>query len=70
MVVIENLNCQPIVHNYIVLPEAMHSVRLQLEADTISYLSLIPDHMFTSHSSNVDFNHYMGEAYAEVNVIL
>lgn len=58
-------NCQSVVQNCILSDEVMRSVRLQLEEDTISYLSLIPG--CTSSDSGEDFVCYLREAGNEVS---
>lgn len=66
--VIEGMtNCQLVVqHN-----EKMHPARLQLEEDTISCLSLIPDCMYSGKSDyHEDFKWYLKEAHREVCILL
>lgn len=68
--VIEHLTSQAISHCCILQAEEMHSVRLQLEKDTISYLSLIPDCISSCKIVNGDYlNMYLREAHDAVNAI-
>ena len=51
--------------------EKMHPARLQLEEDTISYLSLIPDSMYSGKNDDKeDFKWYLKEAHREVKIYL
>jgi hypothetical protein len=58
-------NCQSIVQCY-VASEMLYAARLQLEEDTISYLSLIPDCVYSSKNDCEDFKLYLTEAHNEV----
>lgn len=67
--VIEHLfNCQSITQHYILQAKVMHSVRVQLEEDTISYLSLIPEYISSSQSADEDLKNYMQEAQDKVKI--
>lgn len=68
--VIECLTSQAISRRCILQAEEMRSVRLQLEEDTISYLSLIPDSISSCKIVNGDyFKMYLREAHDTVNAI-
>lgn len=66
-VVIEHLtNCCSIVQQCLVQPEMMHSVRVQLEEDMVSYLSLLPDYISCKNGSGEDLIQYLREAHNKV----
>lgn len=71
--VIEYLaNCQSIDQHCILPAEGMRLVRLRLEEDTISYLSLIPDSLSSCNKSvsGEYFNQYLREAHIKVGLVL
>lgn len=70
--IIEALTNSQSIVQYSILPnEMMRPARLQLEEDTISYLSLIPDCIYSGNNDcEEDFKWYLGEAHNEVKMIL
>lgn len=69
MVVRGLTNCQSIVQYCILSDEMMRLMRLQLEEDTISYLSLIPNCISSGKTDcGEDFKWYLREAHNEVHL--
>ena len=66
--VIEHLtDCESIANLHTLQAEVMHSIRIQLEEDTISYLSLIPDCFSSYHDvGSEDLKLYFQEAHNKV----
>ena len=69
--VVEGLTgCETLVQHCIIHMDTMHSTRLLLEKDTISYLSLIPQVISSSKSEYKDLSVYLREAHYEVSCLL
>lgn len=65
--IVEGLtNCQSIAQYSIISNEMMRPARLQLEEDTVSYLSLIPDCIYSGNNEREDFKWYLRAAHSEV----
>ncbi len=67
MIIEELTHCSSTTLNCILQADQMHSARVQLEQDTVSYLSLIPSCL--SSGGGEDLSQYLREAHDKVSAL-